>query len=357
MFNKMFVIRVVLVSYFGLVILESVEAECIHSFELLGCYNTKISQEILNESYENYTILVLSKIIEPLERSSFIKMKKLTKITIKASRIGIIYSETFKDIPHLESIKMDVVKIGEIQESAFLNLPKLKYVSIGFNDIPFLRKGIFRDISQLYSISLQNSNIRAFYDVPNLKELYLHNNLLTVVTTDMLYNLNNLNYLNLANNRISIIEKNSFGQTPHLLFLNLESNQLKALDLDIFPTTGMKYLLSIRLNGNGLMYLPFTFFNRTINLEEISLSHNPWFCPCLKEIYEILNLHNIKEYWARESVIYHIQRNNKKTTVMHSSRLPICISNNASDIICINTYSDKLSEKYIKYIEDYENFF
>ncbi|CAH1100879.1 unnamed protein product [Psylliodes chrysocephalus] len=356
----MFVIRFVLVSCLVLVILEYIEAECIrNNADELYCEDIKkISREILNESYENCMRLMIVYTKEPLEITAFRNMKKLTDIDISNSRIGIIYSETFKDIPYLEHVYIKNNKIGDIEESAFFNLTKLQEVVISYTDIPFLRKGIFRNVPQLYIINLQNSNLcsiqnDAFYDVPNLKKLYLNNNLLTVVTKDMLNKLTNLDYLNLANNSISIIEKNSFDQTKHLYSLYLERNQLKSLDLDIFPTTGMKYLRSIYLNRNRLMYLPSTFFTRTPTLQEIGLSHNPWFCPCLFEIYRILNLYNITEIRAKKN-LYIKEIWNKKLFMVNSCKdpipddspwsLPICINRNVLDNICINTYSQELKE-------------
>ncbi|CAH1109933.1 unnamed protein product [Psylliodes chrysocephalus] len=363
MFNKMFLIRFVLVSCYGLVISKNVEAECKKSVpDTLRCENVaKISCEVLNKNYENYTKLEILNTNEPFGMSAFTNMKNLTSILIMGGRIGIIYTETFKDIPHLESVIIHTVKIGDIQESVFFNLPKLKTVVITNTDIPFLRKGIFRNVPQLYLINIENANLRyiqnePFYDVPYLKELSLYNNLLTILTKDMLYNLENLVYLDLSNNSISIVEKNTFDATPHLSKLNLEDNQLIALDLDIFPTTGMKSLQTIYLKRNQLMYLPSTFFTRTPALQEISLSHNPWFCPCLFEIHRILNLYNITEIWVKEICIEYGRNSCKKPMPYSHRRLPICINRNVSDINCTNTYSQNLSEKYLKYTKEYDEF-
>ncbi|CAH1110294.1 unnamed protein product [Psylliodes chrysocephalus] len=365
MFNKMFVIRIVLVSCFSLVIFESVEAECTRDLKAIYCENIiKISSDVLNESYQYYLKLNILNTTEPFGKSAFKNMKKLTSISISRSRMGTIYSDTFKDMPPLKNVFIDFVIIGDIQESAFSNLPKLVEVSISNTDIPFLRKGIFRNVPQLSIITIESANLRyiqddAFYDVPKLNSLRLYSNLLTVVTKGMLNTLTNLQYLNLANNSISIIENNSFDETPHLSYLILEGNQLKALDLDMFPTTGMKYLQFINLNGNRLMFLPSAFFNRTPALEEIGLSLNPWFCPCLKEIYGILYQYNIKESSIREMINYFhdiLDGDTEKIILTRRSRLPICINRNVSDIICINTYSENLSKKYLKYIKDYETF-
>ncbi|CAH1103703.1 unnamed protein product [Psylliodes chrysocephalus] len=361
----MFVIRFVLVSCFGLVILKSVEAEFIKGYAggVLVCENvTKITREVLNENYENFKSIRIWNTSEPFGISPFTNMKNLKIIQIGGSRIGIIYSETFKDLSHLQYVYIDHVIIGDIQESVFYNLPQLEKVEIMYTNIPFLRKGIFRNVPQLSLIYLQNNNIRyienePFYNVPYLKVLLLHNNLLTVVTKDMMYNLANLVHLNLANNSISIIEKNSFDATPILTKLNLEDNQLKTLDLDIFPSTGMENLKVIYLNSNQLMYLPSKFFTRTPALEEIGLSHNPWFCPCLFKIYGILNRSNIREVWVKEICIKSRDNPCKKPMPFSPWRLPICINRNVLDINCINTYSPKLSGKYLKYTKDYNEFF
>ncbi|CAH1101868.1 unnamed protein product [Psylliodes chrysocephalus] len=358
MLSKMFAIGISLVLCFALVILESVDAQCIGDRynTMLSCWNIKkISRESLNKTFENCTSLHIINTTEPLGISAFRNMKNLIHLKISGDRIGLIFSETFKDMPHLKDVHIEFIKIGDIQESAFFNLPELEFVTIINMDIPFLRRGLFRNDPQLFSISFYNSNIHyiqndPFYDVPKLKELFLDNNLLTVVTKDMLNKLTNLEILILSNNNISIIENNSFYQTPHLSYLDLMNNQLKELDWNMFPTTGMKYLQEIYLNGNQLMYLPSTFFNKTPKLEKFGINGNPWLCPCLRDIERILNENNIRELWSRP-------KSTDVSVQQPSPRIPICINRNVSNDICTNTYSEELSKKYWKYLEDYEDFF
>ncbi|CAH1110009.1 unnamed protein product [Psylliodes chrysocephalus] len=360
MFNKMCVTQIVLVLCFASVILESIEAQCVSSYNGIGlvCKDIKkISREILNENYEDTLLFHIINTTEPLGLSAFKNMKNLIYLKISGGKIGIIFSNTFKDMPLLQEVDIESVRIEEIQESTFFNLPGLEKVTITNIDISFLRRGIFRNVPELSHISLRNSNLRyieseSFYEVPKLESLFLDKNLLTIVKKNMLYKLTNLNTLILAYNNISIIENNSFDHTPNLSILDLTNNQLKELDWNMFPTTGMKYLKGIYLYNNLLMYLPSNFFTRLPNLGKIFLNHNPWFCPCLRDIERTLYENNILELSLPKS-----SKLKWLAPEQPSPRIPICINKNVSDNICTNTYSEELSKKYSKYLKDYEDFF
>lgn len=157
---------------------------------------------------------------------------------------------------------------SSLNDSRFLPSNATKIFLSG-NRLGSLSKHSFlRQREMLIVLYLNRSHITdvqngTFTTLINLRELYMHDNLLSVLTRETFQGLTGLELLTLNNNLISYIAPGMFTQLP----------RLKTIDI----------------SGNGLHTLDPSFLAIT-TFEMISLRDNPWLCKCplvmaLQEMY------------------------------------------------------------------------
>lgn len=68
----------------------------------------------------------------------------------------------------------------------------------------------------------------------------------------------------------------SFSFKDRVLGISLENNNLKSIDAAFLPPN----LTQLYLSNNKLSRLPESIIDNQLNLEQVSLSGNPWKCDC-----------------------------------------------------------------------------
>ncbi|XP_041749072.2 extracellular matrix protein 2 [Coregonus clupeaformis] len=180
-----------------------------------------------------------------------------------------------------------------------LNIPELKSLSLEGNDITTIPVGAFNGIPNLEWINLGKNRLmaagiapHAFKGLKFLSRLYLDNNLLETVPTDLPSTLQELKF---NENHLKGIEENSFQGLSSLLTLELEGNVLSEGNVDplaFSPLSQLSYLrlgrnhfrtvpqglppslLEVYLENNLIEEISDSVFNQTTNLNVISLRHN-----------------------------------------------------------------------------------
>ncbi|XP_010873315.2 extracellular matrix protein 2 isoform X3 [Esox lucius] len=180
-----------------------------------------------------------------------------------------------------------------------LNIPELKSLSLEGNDITTLPMGAFNGIPNLEWINLGKNKLttagldpQAFRGLKFLSRLYLDNNFLELVPTDLPPTLQELK---INENHLRGIDENSFEGLSDLLTLELEGNVLSEGNLDpraFSPLSQLSYLrlgrnhfrtvpqglppslLEVYLENNLIEEISDSVFNQTTNLNMISLRHN-----------------------------------------------------------------------------------
>uniref|UniRef100_A0A096M9E5 Extracellular matrix protein 2 n=1 Tax=Poecilia formosa TaxID=48698 RepID=A0A096M9E5_POEFO len=180
-----------------------------------------------------------------------------------------------------------------------LNIPELKSLSLEGNNISSIPAGAFNGIPNLEWINLKKNKLtsagidpKAFMGLKMLRRLYLDENLLDVVPSDLP---STLQELKINENKLRGIDENSFQDLSSLVILELEGNllsegnvnprafapliQLSYLRLGrnhfrTVPQGLPKSLLELYLENNLIEEISETVFNQTTNLNMVSLRHN-----------------------------------------------------------------------------------
>ncbi|XP_054906108.1 extracellular matrix protein 2 isoform X2 [Poeciliopsis prolifica] len=180
-----------------------------------------------------------------------------------------------------------------------LNVPELKSLSLEGNNISSIPAGAFNGIPNLEWINLKKNKLtsagidpKAFMGLKMLRRLYLDENLLDVVPSDLPFTLQELK---INENKLRGIDENSFQDLSSLVILELEGNLLSEGNVDpraFAPLIQLSYLrlgrnyfrtvpqglpkslLELYLENNLIEEISETVFNQTTNLNVVSLRHN-----------------------------------------------------------------------------------
>ncbi|XP_059613998.1 leucine-rich repeat-containing G-protein coupled receptor 4-like [Phlebotomus argentipes] len=172
------------------------------------------------------------------------------------------------------------------------NMPKISIMYLGSNQI-----SRFQIKSQtMKDLYLHNNRIKSFQGsdlfLPNLIQINLDDNQLTIVTPDMFQNMPNLQTINLAHNLLTTV---SFPNLPMASSVDLTYNRIKTMENVNISTFGQNY--SLRFSSNKVFQLeshtafdkltkftchscfihvvePFFFANTYKNIRQLELGKN-----------------------------------------------------------------------------------
>ncbi|XP_059196582.1 podocan [Centropristis striata] len=170
-----------------------------------------------------------------------------------ANQLTRIYPYTFGYKPKLKSVYLHNNKLTDagLPENTFNGSGSLEILTMSSN---FLRTVPRNLPSSLYRLHLKSNKLEkipagAFDNLPNLRELYLQNNLLSNegMDNETFSQLSSLECLDLSNNNLSIVPK---GLPRNLVLLHLEKNSIRSIPGDALTSVrNLEYLL---LHNNKL---------------------------------------------------------------------------------------------------------
>ncbi|KFV53430.1 Leucine-rich repeat-containing protein 19, partial [Gavia stellata] len=138
---------------------------------------------------------------------------------------------------------------------------------------------VFQNVTKLSlknnNITLKDSDKQILRSFINLIELYLNENMITVLYNNSFCNLKKLVVLDISNNSINTVHKAAFAGLNQLSVLNLSYNTITQLDSGVF--TSLKSLTVLNLQYN---FLKSFNIKSSFKLIKIILAGNPWTCSC-----------------------------------------------------------------------------
>ncbi|KAM6363326.1 leucine-rich repeat-containing protein 19 isoform 1-T1 [Pluvialis apricaria] len=138
---------------------------------------------------------------------------------------------------------------------------------------------LFQNVTKLSlknnKITLKDSDKEILRSFINVTELYLNENMISVLYNSSFCNLTKLVVLDISNNLISTVHTAAFAGLNQLSVLNLSYNMITQLDSDVF--TSLKSLTVLDLQYN---FLKSFRIKSSFKLTEIILAGNAWTCSC-----------------------------------------------------------------------------
>ncbi|KAM8887817.1 podocan [Synchiropus picturatus] len=227
----------------------------LHQLETLNLQNNLLTSEGLEdegfETLDELAYLYLAN--NQLTSAPKVLPPSLVSADFAANQLTRIYPYTFGHKPKLRSVYLHNNKLTDagLPEHMFNGSDNLEILTMSSN---FLRIVPSNLPSALYRLHLKSNKLEkipagAFNGLPNLRELYLQNNLLTNdgMDNETFSQLSSLECLDLSNNNLSVVPK---GLPRNLVLLHLEKNSIRSIPQDaLVSVRNLEYIL---LHNNKL---------------------------------------------------------------------------------------------------------
>ena len=153
----------------------------------------------------------------------------------------------------------------------------MQWIFLSNNRLESLPSDVFRNLSQLQWLYLYNNRLESlpsdvFRNLSQLQWLILYNNRLELLPSDVFRNLSQLQLLYLYNNRLESLQSSVFRNLSQLQTLFLYNNSLESLPSDVFRN--LFQLRGLSLYDNRLESLPSNVFRNLFQLRGLYLSNN-----------------------------------------------------------------------------------
>ncbi|XP_036385967.1 leucine-rich repeat-containing protein 19-like [Megalops cyprinoides] len=125
-------------------------------------------------------------------------------------------------------------------------------------------------------INISEANIVTLKNYTKLTDLYLDNNIMTILPGHTFNSLSRLRILSVSGNKISRVEPRAFAGLGRLKKLDLSQNAIRSLPPGVFAN--LSSLESLSLQGNSLQSLESDIVTDLVKLKHIDLMDNPWNC-------------------------------------------------------------------------------
>lgn len=276
--------------------------------------------------------------IKSLGKNTVKNMKSLETLSFWGCPIESITPNLVHKASKLKNFQISYGNIKEIPRGAFYNIPALEMLRIHNNQIDLIEDLSFANLRNLKRIhastnKLESWNREWFTNTTNLKVLDFQFNRIRTIPRRAFETLTKLSEIYFDYNGISIIHSGAFKGIRKLTYLGLRDNRLKEIKGDIFPNN-LK-IRTLLLDANYLNFLSNEVLQK-ISAKNITLDNNPWKCPCLDRIL----------FWVNQS-----NGTVRETKDCFSGRIPVCAYSSEYSQTCLEYVDQKVTERYYKALD------
>lgn len=179
----------------------------------------------------------------------------------------------------LESLDLSRNDINRMPDNGMTSLRSLQSLYLQDNNIAALADRSFVGLSSLQILNISSNQLAAlppelFHSSRDLKEIYLQNNSINVLAPGLLEGLEQLLILDLSNNELTSnwVNRDTFSGLVRLVVLYLHNNAITRIDSNVFHD--LYSLQILNLQGNGVEVIAEGAFTPLSNLHALFLSHN-----------------------------------------------------------------------------------
>lgn len=243
------------------------------------------------------------------------KFPKLQMLLIK-SGLTSLSSNDWQYAEHLPALYLFNLRIIKLLPNTFKGLNELEILSFSLSDLEILLRNAFVGLNDLSLLDLSQNKIHTIedgaLDLPRLKKLDLHSNLLRTLSESVFCKLPQLIDLDLSYNTLTHIGR-SLECPQNLKKVVLLSNLIK--DVDLMEMARLPSLEHLDLTSSGFLFtsanqyrLPFIVENSTVVTLEVFGTdlHNPFHFEHLR------TFHNLKHLVMEDTPFIHFNYTGEK---------------------------------------------
>ncbi|XP_029428207.1 leucine-rich repeat-containing G-protein coupled receptor 6 isoform X2 [Rhinatrema bivittatum] len=289
--------------------------------------------------------------ISEIQPNAFHHLRFLEELMLQNNQLRRIPAEALRDLPNLQSLRLDANFISLVPERSFEGLRSLRHLWLDDNALAEIPIRALNNLPALQAMTLALNQIQhipdyAFQNLTGLVVLHLHNNrirslgthcfdgLHSLETLDLNYNelvdfpvaiskLGRLQELGFHNNNIKAIPEKAFEGNPLLQTIHFYDNPIQfvgksafqdlpklhtlslngAADIREFPDlTGTSSLEILTLTRAGIWVLPRGMCQQLPSLRVLELSHNQ-----IEELPSLYHCQKLEEIGLQHNRIHEIK--------------------------------------------------
>ncbi|XP_074037485.1 uncharacterized protein [Leptinotarsa decemlineata] len=248
-------------------------------------------------------------------------------------QIGPNFYEALKNVPELETLRVEFCYLKQIAKGLFQVTPKLKNLSIQYNEIDWIENQAFSNLNNLKHVNASHNNLDYFnsgwFDCStNLETLDFQKNKIRFILRRTFAAFTKLKVINFDYNEISNIEPGAFEGLENLQYLGLRNNRLTNIQAEVFSNNlRIEYLA---IGGNFLNFLSNRLMAK-VSVGNILMGVNPWNCFCLMNIYR----------W-----LFKMNSTTIRDNLCELDNVPVCASAVSFSDSCSEYLDEELTQRY-----------
>lgn len=274
------------------------------------------------------TLRLDNNLLSDLFNDTFEDLSDLKILNLRNNRIAVIFNHTFRNLENLTTLDLGGNKITHFEPSGLHGLECLSKLYLDGNNLKSIdssnyhifqktlttldlrqnqinfKEDInispFMNLTKLYDLKLDEQHPYGLHILPrtlfrglyNLQSLYLTNNNIAYLASDVFSDLKNLNFLTLDNCCVAPTQlpPGIFKNLTKLTILTVENLGIQNLSTEVFGN--ISQLKKIQLNHNVMQTFPLSVLESLSKLQYLDIRNVPLTCTCDNRLLQNWTVNN-----------------------------------------------------------------
>lgn len=250
------------------------------------------------------TLILRNNRIAAIFNSTFRNLKNLTTLDLGGNKITHFQSAALDGLHSLSKFYLDGNNLKQIESSLHhVFQDTLTVLDLQSNQIRFLKQRTlspFKNFTKLRDLKLDGQRPYGLTIIPNkffsgltsLQSLYMTNNKIFMLPSDIFDDLRNLTFLTLDNCCVGVthLQPGIFKNQKNLTKLIIESMVIQSFSKEVFGN--LTQLHTLQLNRNGMQSIPVDALESIPKLQYLDIRSIPLTCTCTNSLLQNWTLNN-----------------------------------------------------------------